>query len=57
MLLGFRPLADEVISMLCLWWPWALEADHGPSLAGGFAFFVLVVFQCLLQIGEVVATS
>jgi hypothetical protein len=40
MLLGFCPLADEVTGMLRIRWPWALEADHGPSLAGGFALFV-----------------
>jgi hypothetical protein len=33
-------LAGEVASPLCLRWPWALEADHGPSPAGGFVFFV-----------------
>jgi hypothetical protein len=33
-------LAGEVAGLLHLWWPWALEADHGPSPAGGFVFFV-----------------
>jgi hypothetical protein len=36
----FCPLADKVARMLRLWWPWALEEDHGPLLAGGFVFFV-----------------
>jgi hypothetical protein len=40
MLLGFCPLTNEVAGPLRLWWPWALEADHGPSLVGGFVFFV-----------------
>jgi hypothetical protein len=33
-------LASEVAGLLCLRWLWALEADHGPSPAGGFVFFV-----------------
>jgi hypothetical protein len=33
-------LAGEVAGLLRLRWPWALEADHGPSPAGGFVFFV-----------------
>jgi hypothetical protein len=33
-------LAGEVAGPLRLRWPWALEADHGPSPAGGFVFFV-----------------
>jgi hypothetical protein len=41
-------LFGEVAGPLCLWWPWALEADHGPSPAGGFVFFVYVIFRCLL---------
>jgi hypothetical protein len=56
MLLVFHPLFGEVASMLRLPWHWALEADHGPSLAGGFTF-CLGCFQCLLQTGEVAATS
>jgi hypothetical protein len=34
------PLAGKVAGPLRLWWSWALEADHGPSLAGGFTFYV-----------------
>jgi hypothetical protein len=32
--------AGEVTGSLRLRWPWALDADHGPSPAGGFTFFV-----------------
>jgi hypothetical protein len=39
-LLGFPPRAGEVSGPLHLRWPWALETDHDPSMAGGFAFFV-----------------
>jgi hypothetical protein len=31
-------------------WPWALEVEHGPTLAGGVPFFVYVVFSVFFKV-------
>jgi hypothetical protein len=45
MLRGFCPLAGETTAPIRLRWPWALEADHGPSPAGWFHILCLGCFS------------
>jgi hypothetical protein len=50
MVLGFRPLIGKVAGPLRLRWPWALEADHGPSLAVVSHFLFRLFFSVFFDV-------